>query len=161
MNRMIAGSLAGLAATHLMDGVGTILYTHWMDNQARDRERTIEPKFPLTVLGERIASAFNAQPVEQNGEHIGSIMHWGIGLFCGALYGLLEPAFGEQQSPFGKPIATALAMLSVDEFGFSAAGLCPPPLAFPYQTHVRALIAHLIYGVSLTLLYEGIQAYTT
>jgi uncharacterized membrane protein YagU involved in acid resistance len=153
--RVLVGAVAGLAATAFMDGVGTIIWEH-MSETARKREREVEPKFPLTVLGERIAGRFNWEPIERNGERVSTVLHWGIGLVCGALHGLIERVFPPQQKLLGQPIA--MGMLAVDEFGLSAVGLCPQPSEFPYETHVRAVVAHVSYGLSLAVTYEAIRA---
>lgn len=156
--RVVAGAVAGLVATYLMDGLGTLIWEHTSEN-ARKRERLVEPKFPLIILGERIAAHLDWKPVEINGDKIGTVLHWGIGLACGALHGLVEPVFAPQRKLLGQPIA--MGMLAVDEFGLPAAGLCPHPSAFPYETHVRAFFAHACYGVSLAVIYQGVCALLT
>ena len=153
--RALAGAVAGVAATYLMDGVGTLLYEKWMSEAARRREREVEPEFPLTVLARRLLSKINGGASETQVALLSNAFHWGVGAFCGAVYGILEPLAPIERRLLGQPIAAT--MLTVDEFVFSALGLCPPPSTFPYETHVRGVVAHMAYGLSLAVAYEGIK----
>lgn len=153
--KKLLGGLAGLAATHLMDGVGGLFYNRWMTESDRQKEREVEPKFPLDVLGERIAESMGA--AGNAGKTIGTALHWGVGVICGALYAGIEPQIPLPGALRAQPIA--LGMLAFDEFGFQAAGLAPPPNAFPNSTHVRAFVAHVTYGASLAVIYQGMKSF--
>jgi len=155
--RMASGAVAGTIATVLMDATGTLFWERAMSSKTQKREREVEPRFPLTVLGERIAHQLPVQSAQNSGERISTAIHWGIGVGCGALHGLIEEFLPFERRAFALPIAAG--MLSMDEFGFPAAGLCPWPPAFPWQTHARATIAHLVYGFATALFYEGMKAY--
>jgi len=149
--RAALGGLAGLIATAAMDYAGTLIWERWTSPNARAIERGVEPKFPLEVLGERIADTLDLHPYEKAGENISSALHWGIGFFCGALHGVIVRRATVQTAIVAQSIA--MGMLAIDEFGFSAAGLCPPPSAFPRETHVRAFVSHVTYGLTLALAY--------
>jgi nitrite reductase/ring-hydroxylating ferredoxin subunit/uncharacterized membrane protein len=155
--RAITGALSGVAATIAMDKVGTIFWERAMNPAAQAEERRVEPKFPLTVLGERIAGRLNLTPSDKWGSLISSALHWGIGIACGALHGLLEEPLPVERAG-AQPVA--LGMLAVDEFGFSAAGLAPWPKDFPWQTHARATLAHVTYGLTLAAVYEALKGGT-
>lgn len=149
--RAALGGFAGLIATAAMDYAGTLIWERWTSPNARAIERGIEPKFPLDVLGERIADELDLHPYEKAGEKISSALHWGIGFFCGALHGLIARRPNVKSAIVAQSVA--MGMLATDEFGFSAAGLCPPPSAFPRETHVRAFLSHVTYGLTLALAY--------
>jgi hypothetical protein len=151
LSRIFAGGLAGIAATHLMDGIGEIFYRRWMSESDRNQERAVEPKFPLVVLGERIAATAGA--TSESGEKIASVLHWAIGFVCGALYAAVDMRAPLRGALAAQPIA--MGMLAIDEFGFYATGLAAPPGAFPNSTHVRAFLAHVTYGASLAVIYKG------
>ena len=155
--RAVTGAVSGLAATVVMDKAGTIFWERAMNAAAQAEERRVEPKFPLTVLGERIAKALKLAPHEKWGSAFSTGMHWGIGLACGALHGLLEEPVRIERA--GAQLV-AMGMLAVDEFGFPAAGLAPWPKAFPWQTHARASVAHVTYGVTLAAVYEALKGGT-
>ena len=79
---------------------------------------------------------------------IGSAIHWTVGVSSGAVYGLLRNR--SRHVGFGSGLAYGLAMyLAIDEGLLSATKLAPPPDAFPWQTHARALAGHLILGLLL------------
>lgn len=128
-----------------------------MSAGVQKREREVEPRFPLTVLGERIAQRIGIDSVEHTGEQISTALHWGIGLACGALHGLAEETLPFERRMLGTPMAAG--MLALDEFGFPAADLSPWPPSFPWQTHARAAFAHLAYGLAMALFYEGMTSY--
>lgn len=155
--RAVTGAVSGFAATLVMDKVGTIFWERAMPPETQAEERRVEPKFPLTVLGERIAERFGLSPSDRWGASISDAMHWGIGIACGALHGLLEERLPIERAG-AQPVA--LGMLAVDEFGFSAAGLAPWPAAFPWQTHARATLAHVTYGASLAAVYAILKGGT-
>ena len=154
---MLAGALAGVIATVLMDAAGTLFWQRAMNSKTQKREREVEPRFPLAVLGERIARTLPVKSVEKTAGRLTTLMHWGIGIACGALHGLIEEAVPLERRALALPISAG--MLGVDEFAFPAAGLCPWPPAFPWQTHARATFAHAIYGISVALTYEGMKSY--
>ena len=153
MKRIILGTLSGVVATVIMDAAGQLIWERTAE-RARQREREVEPKFPLEVLAEQIANSLLIPDAARN---LGATMHWGIGAVCGALHGLLEAPLRAERDAFGQPIA--MGMLAIDEFGFAAAGLCPWPNAFPWQTHARATASHVVYGAAVAILYEGLKAY--
>jgi len=138
-----------------MDGIGQLFYDRVMSETDRKREREVEPKFPLMVLGDRIAASLG---MEEAGERIGTGLHWTVGAVCGALHGVIAPRIALERRLFAQPVA--MGMLAFDEFAFSAMGLAPPPRAFPTSTHVRATVAHVTYGISLAILYEGLSSLT-
>lgn len=150
LKALLYGAVAGIAATHLMDGVGGLFYDRVMSEDDRKREREVEPKFPLAVLGDRIAESLG---IVDAGEGIGTALHWGVGAICGALHGLIAERIPLERRLFAQPVA--MGMLAFDEFAFSAMGLAPPAAAFPKSTHVRAAVAHITYGVSVAVIYEG------
>jgi hypothetical protein len=138
-----------------MDGVGQLFYDRVMSETDRKREREVEPEFPLMVLGGRIASSLG---MEHAGERVGSALHWTVGAVCGAIHGVIAPRIALERKLFAQPVA--MGMLAFDEFAFSAMGLAPPARAFPVSTHIRATIAHVTYGISLAILYEGLSSLT-
>ena len=155
--RLVAGAVAGLAATAFMDLVGSVFWERAMGFDARKREREVEPRFPLVVLAERIAKKMRPSNVRRATSRISAALHWGVGLSCGATHGLIEERFPQERRRFALPVVAM--MLAVDEFAFPAASLSPWPWAFPWQTHARAVTAHLAYGICLAVFYEGIKSY--
>jgi nitrite reductase/ring-hydroxylating ferredoxin subunit/uncharacterized membrane protein len=153
--RAATGAVSGVAATAAMDAVGTVFWERAMDDTSKDRERAVEPKFPLEVLAGRISQRLGLAPDGNASRVIGSALHWSIGAACGALHGMLEERMPAERRMLAQPVA--IGMLAVDEFGFSAAGLAPWPKAFPWQTHARAAIAHVTYGIALSAVYESLK----
>ena len=138
-----------------MDGIGELFYNRAMSEADRKRERAVEPKFPLMVLGDRIAGALG---IADAGERIGTALHWSVGAVCGAIHGFVAQRIPLERTLFAQPVA--MGMLAFDEFAFAAFGLAPPPEAFPKSTHARAAVAHITYGFSLAVIYEGLMSFS-
>jgi uncharacterized membrane protein YagU involved in acid resistance len=78
-------------------------------------------------------------------ERAGRALHWALGIGAGALYAALRPRFGGFDLGRGVGFGTGFWLL-VDEAVTPLLGLTPGPGAFPWQTHVRGLAGHVIFG---------------
>jgi hypothetical protein len=144
---MVAGAVAGLAATWIMDRVDWFLYRR---EPARSRHRTwgVRPqgKDPAHVLASRASEALGGEPVPQ-GHPAGLAVHYAIGVAPAALYGALRervPAVGA-----GSGLAFGAAMFVIeDEIANPLLGAAAAPQRYPWQPHARGFVSHLVYGVA-------------
>jgi putative membrane protein len=82
----------------------------------------------------------------------GPAMHYGFGALTGAAYGALAELAPGVTRGVGAPFGTAV-WLGADEVAVPAFRLSGPPWKHPASVHVRALAAHLVYGVAT----EGVR----
>jgi uncharacterized membrane protein YagU involved in acid resistance len=107
-------------------------------------------------LSRRIGRSIFHRELDEGGAQAASeALHYGYGTLMGGVYGLLAELFPPTTAAAGVPYATTLFLLG-DEVMVPALGLSKAPTHYPLSTHVKALGAHLAYGVTLDLLRRGI-----
>jgi putative membrane protein len=87
----------------------------------------------------------------------GPAVHYLFGAIMGGVYGGLAERARRATALGGVPFGTTL-WLFADEIGVPAAGLAPPSTASPLGTHVRALLAHVVYGLTTEGVRRGLRA---
>ncbi|MBW3563634.1 MAG: DUF1440 domain-containing protein [Acidobacteria bacterium] len=143
---LLVGTAAGVAATWVMDWVTTIMYER-EPQQAKDRENAARgDQMAYETAAEKAAELLGHELSEEQRKTLGAGIHWTLGVSAGTVYGLARnqvPAAG-----LGSGLAYgALFWLAMDEAALTLLGLTPPPPEFPWQTHMRGLVGHLVFGV--------------
>ncbi|MBW3631130.1 MAG: DUF1440 domain-containing protein [Gemmatimonadetes bacterium] len=139
------GALAGAVAWWVMDQVLIFLYDH-EDPAVRRRETCARRGIPaLEVIAERGAAAAGIRLTEREREMAGTALQWTVGVGMGAVYGALRGRLPAARAGRGLGYG-AVASLLVDEGLIPLFGLAPGPEAFPWQTHARGFVGHLVYG---------------
>lgn len=82
----------------------------------------------------------------------GPAVHYGFGTLTGAAYGALAELAPAVTRGAGAPFGAAV-WLGADEIAVPTFKLSGPPWESPPSVHVRALAAHLVYGVTT----EGVR----
>lgn len=77
----------------------------------------------------------------------GPIVHYVFGSTMGAAYGALAEAAPVTAAGRGALFGTAL-WFGADEVAVPALGLSKPPFEYPPSTHLNALAAHVVYGLT-------------
>ena len=77
----------------------------------------------------------------------GPVVHYTFGAVMGALYGLAVERSPTAATAWGVPFGTAL-WAGADEVAVPAFHLSAPPTEHPLSTHLSALGAHMIYGLT-------------
>jgi putative membrane protein len=75
----------------------------------------------------------------------GEAMHYGMGMFSGAIYGAIAEVVPIVRAGNGLLFGAVLWFVA-DETAVSAVGLAKRPSAYPPSTHAYALSSHLVYG---------------
>jgi hypothetical protein len=148
--RRTAGSaLAGLATTLFMEYASTAFYDR-QSAQSREREEQLRTEMPTTTLVRKTAALLGTELDDQRAETLGTLSHYTFGAAGGpAALALRRLGFG----PLGAGVAVATGMEVVVDQGMNTVlGLTAPPRAWPWQAHVRGVVAHAVYGVALGLL---------
>lgn len=150
---LIAGAAAGFTATLVM--------TLFQNAMAKMRE----PLSSVEKLPERMQEQDDSEPAtvkaadalwrlvagrEVKNEHkeaAGQVVHYGFGTSMGMLYGVAAEYSPAVTAGQGSAFGTAL-MIGADEITVPLAGLGDPPHKTPLSTHLNALIAHIVFGVT-------------
>lgn len=122
------GAVAGAVATAVMDLATRFLYEHEPRSAQRREQR---------------AGSAAVAPV--TGRSAGRGLHWALGVGAGALYAALRPRFAGFDLGRGIGFGTGFWLL-LDETVAPVLGLQAGSGSFPWQTHVRGLAGHLVFG---------------
>jgi Protein of unknown function (DUF1440) len=142
---LIFGAVAGGVATFAMGKATDYWYQH-EPKDVREREDNVrEGESAYSVAAEKAAHLAGRSLPPDDRERYGSGIHWALGVGVGALYGLLRDRVPEVGRARGLAFGATFWLL-VDEGANYALGLTPGPSEFPWQTHARGLVGHLIYG---------------
>ncbi|MQA91269.1 MAG: DUF1440 domain-containing protein [Gemmatimonas sp.] len=150
-------ALAGAAATWAMGPVTTYLYEH-ESKQARNAEDEARAgKTAYDTAAEKAAGILGQEVSEEQRRRAGSAIHWALGTGAGAAYGVLRNRLPGAEACAGLLFGTAF-WLVIDEVGNYALRLTPAPTAFPWQTHARGLVGHLVFGVTAHAVLKALDA---
>lgn len=145
MGDLLKGAVAGAAATWAMDRV-TGFFEERESRRALRRERRARGgSSPAEQGAEKLAEAVGAEPDRRFSEVAGRALHWTLGAGSGAVYGVLRRRLHAVGRARGLGFGAGF-FLFVDETVVPLLGLSPAPGAFPWQTHVRGLSGHLVFG---------------
>ncbi|HUH12794.1 MAG TPA: DUF1440 domain-containing protein [Longimicrobiales bacterium] len=143
---LVKGAIAGAVATYAMDALTRFLYEHESEEAREEEEEARGGATAYEVAAERGAEAVGAELTKKQRRRAGTGLHWGLGVGAGAVYGVIRtrvPFVGEAEGVgFGSTF-----FLLIDEGVVPLLGLTPGPAAFPWQTHVRGLAGHVVFGM--------------
>lgn len=128
-----------------MDLVLRAMYNHEAPGAKAREDRARDGVPALEVAAERLAEAAGVRLSKHERRAGGTALQWGVSIGAGALYAVLRPRLRNAGAGGGVAFGAALSLL-VDEGLIPLLGLAPAPGAFPWQTHARGIIAHLIFG---------------
>lgn len=139
------GALAGAAGWWVMDRVLRVMYDRESPG-VRAREDAARGGVPaLEVMAESLARACSVILSERERQAGGTVLQWTTGIAAGALYGAVRPRVPGAAAGGGLAYGAAFSLL-VDEGMIPLMGFAPGPRAFPWQTHARGLVGHLVFG---------------
>jgi uncharacterized membrane protein YagU involved in acid resistance len=155
---LAVGVAAGLVATRVTDRAQRALY-----RLTPPSEKAREPDFPqgssAMVAAQKTVELLDVEPDEDGLKALKSAIHYGLGLGWGALYGLLRRY--SQMTPIGAGTVTGASLsLIIDEALSPALGITAPSRCYPVSSHARGLLTHLIYGLVLAAVAEGLYRLT-
>lgn len=147
---MVAGGYLGTLAMEQFS-----MKTYQLESEkARKQEEKVRPGPPYHIAAAKMSQAVGLQLDDEQVEKAGMAMHYLLGPSWIPVYIALR-----RRTPL-HPLAAALATgasmsLVVDEGLTPALGFSAPNRAYPLVTHVRAFIAHLVFGIAAAAVVEG------
>ncbi len=142
---LLKGAVAGAAGWRVMDPAIQFLYNH-EGPSVREAEDAARGRVPaLEVLAEKIAARAGLSLSLAQREKAGTALQWATVIVTGMAYGALRDRAPAVGAGHGLAFGAGVALL-VDEGMVPLLGLSPGPGAFPWQTHARSLVGHLIFG---------------
>ena len=143
--RLGIGAAIGYCSSRLMDQA-TGWYLQHQSEASRLREEELAPGGAPTLIGKKLGGIVGHDVTDEEAAKIGLFVHRFVGVAWGvAAAALVRAGIGPMQVGI---IAGVAAFLMVDE-GANAAFFTPPPRAYPVESHLRGVVGHLAYGVSV------------
>ena len=143
----LAGAIAGLVGAYAMERFQK-LWTETAE-QARPKQVAGAAKDePTTVrAAERVTeTVLHTELPEEVKPVAGEVVHYGMGMFSGAIYGTFAEILPIARAGNGLVFGAVLWWLA-DNTAVPAVGLSKKPSAYPPSTHAYALSSHLVYGL--------------
>ncbi|MGI8619246.1 MAG: DUF1440 domain-containing protein [Gemmatimonadaceae bacterium] len=142
---VLSGVAAGVAATWIMTLVTTFMYER-EDRAAREREdRARGDMTAYEIAADRSARLVGRKLTAEQRGRIGNAIHWGLGIAAALVYAFFREQIGDPSIVHGL-IFGLLFWAVMDEGMVPLLRLTPGPFAFPWQTHFRGLVGHLVFG---------------
>jgi uncharacterized membrane protein YagU involved in acid resistance len=147
VSNMVAGAIAGTAATWLMDTVTKVVQKLQPPDDA-ERERAAWPNDQPSVVNlvDLVADRLAIRLDGRSRPTAASVAHYALGAVPGAAYAVLRDRIPAVGAGHGL-LYGALLWAVNDEYLNARLGLAAPPAAYPLMTHVRGLTGHLALGV--------------
>lgn len=141
------GLVAGCIATRLTD-----LSQPPLSQATPESEKAREPEEPdggsAMSAADKATGLAGVNVGHKDLQYLKIAIHYGLGASWGGLYVLLRRRGG--MGALGAGAATGLALsVLVDECLNPALNITPPNRAYPASSHLRGLVAHLIYGLGV------------
>jgi uncharacterized membrane protein YagU involved in acid resistance len=151
----LAGGLLATAVTNLVQG----LLRRLTPARIHCQERRVSPaRTSSLAAAEKLAPLLPIASSPKSKEAAGVIIHFATGMVWGPTYGLLRRY--TRWHPVAAAAASGTTMsLVLDETLVPQLGLSAPNHAYPVYTHLRGLVAHLVYGAALALAVEMITPF--
>jgi hypothetical protein len=153
---LAAGLAGGLAASFVMNqfqALSAKLEKEWKQSQGEKADGKKKGDDATMKAAAKISRGVFHHPMTQaEKKTAGPAVHYGFGTLTGAAYGVLAELVPGVTLGAGAPFGTAV-WLGADEIAVPAFGLSGPPWESPPSVHVKALAAHLVYGVAA----EGVR----
>lgn len=157
---LLAGGAAGVVATWIMTRVTTIMYER-EDKAAREREDAARGgRTAYEVAAEKGAGLLGRTLTGKQRSRWGLVIHWALGIGAAVLYAAIRTQLESPDLRHGLLFGIVFWAV-MDETMTPLLRLTPGPFAFPWQTHLRGLVGHLVFGAvaELTLTLLGMVGY--
>lgn len=136
------------------EGIQQALYRLTPEN-ARKREEQVRAGPPPRIAAQKTAAQVEVDLGGERLDKISMAVHYGLGLARRPVYGFLRHFSGMQ--PLGAGVATGATMsLIIDEALTPALGYSASSRDYPTATHIRGLVAHLLFGLVVGLSAEAL-----
>jgi uncharacterized membrane protein YagU involved in acid resistance len=150
MNRLLAGSIAGVAATVPMTALMV-----FMHRRIPPGERKMLP--PKQVAGKVASEAGAGDLVDREDELLATtgVTHFGYGAAMGGAYAMASPYIDLPAELKGT--AFGLCVWAGSYLGWlPAAGIRPPATRRPVSENAMMIASHIVYGIVLGRLVESL-----
>lgn len=168
MRGLLAGAVAGVAATLLMDqfqklgAAGQKAATKrqklaegeslWAvaHEQAEQEQEAAAQENSTEIVAKRVAAAVGSEIVPGHEKQAGNVVHYTFGTLMAMTYAVTAELLPEVTAGGGTAFGTVL-FLAADEVAVPALRLAPPPTSTEPTDHLQHWAAHVVYGGGVEL----------
>ena len=142
----VAGIIGGLAASFVMSQFQNLAAKLERSNGQSQASNSDEPA--TVKAASAISERFTGRELTADEKKwVGPVMHYAMGVASGSIYGVLARAAPLSTVATGAAFGAALWAVA-DETVVPALGLAGTPTQYPATTHLKALSAHMVYGIA-------------
>jgi hypothetical protein len=144
----LRGAVAGAAATWAMDQMTTLLYMV-QPREVTEQEEAARPngKSSVTNLVDQVEAKTGLSVPKGRRALVEQLVHYGLGVFPGALYGIVRRLVPAARGRAGVLYGLTLFAAN-DEYLNTRLGLAAAPAAYPLETHFRGFAGHAVLGAA-------------
>jgi len=161
----LAGAVGGLVGSWTMNQFQALLSqaTKKPAEQSEEKPRQQQPGREedgdaTQKIASRLARAALGRELTRHERAVaGPIVHYAFGSLSGGIYGAAAELFPRISKGFGLPFAAVL-WVAADEAAVPALGLSRPALDYPLSSHLSALAAHAVYGITTELVRRVVRS---
>jgi len=151
------GLIGGYVGTKVMAPVSMKLY-ELESEQARQQEERVRPGPPYEIAARKTTEMLGLHLSDTQVEMVGTLgFHYGLGMSWGVVYQVLRRTTGLPAPAAGLLMGAAMSLI-VDEGMTPLLGFSAPNRDYPLVTHLRGVVAHLVYGLGTAAAAEAIGA---
>ncbi len=145
--KAVRGGAAGAAGVVAMDVVTWLLYRRESTaDLVREKRARTHGKDTAHALVQKVAEAAGSDAGAQQPNGAGIAVHYGLGMGPGALYAHRRRQYPWLRTGRGALYGLGLFVLN-DEIGARLLGIAGPQRSYPWRSHVRGLLGHVVLGV--------------
>lgn len=142
-----AGLLGSVVGVKVMEPV-TVKVQELMSEEDRSREKRVSPGSPYALAVERLSSGLGLTVNDDQKKQASAVLPYVAGLSAAPAYWFLRRTVGV--GPWLSGLGAAMVLfLGLDEALLPPLGLSAPARAYPKATHLRGLLGHLAFGLTL------------
>jgi uncharacterized membrane protein YagU involved in acid resistance len=146
-------ALAGYVGTRVMEPVSQKLY-ELESEPAKKQEDEVRPGPPPEVAAQKTAGLLGVTLTDRQLEAGTMAFHYGLAMSWAPVYQVLRR--NTPLGPVSSGLATGAAMsLVADEMMAPALGFTAPNRDYPLVTHLRGVVAHLVFGLAVAAVTEA------
>jgi putative membrane protein len=126
----------------------------WQHDQGDEESEEPATEKAATAV---VTGLLGREMTEQQKHIAGSATHYAFGASVGGVYGALAEVSPVVRAGMGTAYGAGV-WLAADEVAVPVLRLAKPPQQHPASTHLNALVAHLVYGLSLEIVRRLVRA---
>lgn len=146
---------SGYLATKLMEKASSLFY-ELAPKKIKEIENQVRPGSPPQIAAQKAAALFGKTLSAEEAEKAGTVVHIGLGMCMAPLYAVIKNT--THMSPLTVGLITGVTISCIVDEGITPKlGFSAPNRDYPWQTHLRGVAAHLVYGLAIACVYEGVN----